>query len=69
MENAVTKYMAEYIENSRFSVASISRILDISENKLIPVPEESLTAEEFLKLCSYLQVNPESIPWNREITG
>ncbi|MCI8992622.1 MAG: hypothetical protein HFG80_07895 [Eubacterium sp.] len=69
MENVVTKYIANYIENSRFSVASISRILDIPENKLIPIPEEALTAEELLKLCSYLRINPESIPWNRKITG
>ena len=30
--------------------------------KLIPGTKESLDADEFLALCSYLQINPQTIP-------
>lgn len=33
-----------------------------TKKKLIPGTKESLDADEFLALCSYLQINPQTIP-------
>ena len=38
------------------------RELHIPKKKLIPGTKESLDADEFLALCSYLQINPQTIP-------
>ena len=50
MRNEATLWLAKYRE------------LHIPKKKLIPGTKESLDADEFLALCSYLQINPQTIP-------
>lgn len=64
MRNSATLWLAEYIRNQALPVKKISKELYIPEEKLIPETEEFLYAEEFLRLCSYLHVDPLEIPIN-----
>lgn len=62
MRNEVTIWLAEYIKNNRLSAEFISGKLDIPKEKLIPGTREYLDADECLRLCAYLQIDPQIIP-------
>ncbi len=62
MRNEVTVWLAKYIENQGLSADLISGTLCIPKKKLIPGTKEYLDADEFLKLCAYLQIDPGIIP-------
>ena len=62
MTNKATLWLAEYMKNLSLSVKTISEELYIPEEKLIPGTGEYLYADEFLRLCSYLHVDPLKIP-------
>ncbi len=62
MRNEATLWLAEYMYYHRLSTEDISRELNIPREKLIPGTREYLDADECLSLCSYLRINPESIP-------
>lgn len=67
MENRVTRFLADYIAENKLSVEDISGKLNIQADKIFPGTRENLDADEFLKLCCYLHINPENIPWYKEI--
>ena len=67
MQNHTTRYLAEYIEKEQISKEDISKKLHIPVIKLFPGTQENLTADEFLKLCGYLHIDPKKIPWYGEI--
>ena len=69
MADYATQYLAKHIEQKQLSIIDISKRLHISITKLIPETRESLTAEEFLMLCQYLQVKPEEIIKEQEKRG
>lgn len=62
MRNEATLWLAKYMEDHGISTEKISRELHIPKKKLIPGTKESLDADELLALCSYLQINPQTIP-------
>lgn len=64
MRNRATLWLAEYMKNRALPIKKISRELYIPEEKLIPGTREYLYADELLRLCSYLQVDPLEIPVN-----
>ena len=66
MRNQATRWVAEYIWKNHISVEKIAEILQISEEKLCMQTEQTLEADEFLRLCAYLRIEPEHIPidWN-----
>lgn len=57
--DSVTKRIAKYISGQKLSVVVISDALNIAAQKLQPETEETLTAEEFLRLCVFLSIKPE----------
>ncbi|MGN0292323.1 MAG: hypothetical protein ACI4C5_10335 [Lachnospiraceae bacterium] len=61
MRNQATLWIAEYINKNSISTDSISKILSIPKEKLIPGTREKLDADEFLRICSYLQIDPKFI--------
>lgn len=61
MQNKATRYVAEYIAKNHLSVEKISADLQISPSKMLPGTEESLEADDFLRLCCYLHIQPETI--------
>ena len=61
MKNSATRYLAMYIRKHNLSPDLIAKQLNIPVNKMLPDTQESLEAGEFLELCRYLQVIPESI--------
>lgn len=69
MKNKATRYVADYIAKNQLSIADISNYLHIAPSKLIPGTKEFLEADDFLRLCCYLQIQPETIlmevDWNR----
>lgn len=56
----VTKEIAKYILDKRLSVEDLESALHIPKQKLMVNTKERLTAEEFLRLCAYLKIRPES---------
>ena len=61
MSNYTARYIAEFIEKKKLSIKEISINVNVSKKKLILGTEESLTAEEFLRLCQYLHIRPEEV--------
>lgn len=61
MRNQATLWIAEYINKNSISTDSISKILSVPKEKLIPGTREKLDADEFLRICSYLQIDPKFI--------
>lgn len=61
MQNKATRYVADYIARNQLSVEAISDELQISPSKLIPGTEEFLEADDFLRLCCYLKIQPEMV--------
>lgn len=62
MRNRATKWVAEYIEENHISVEKIAETLQIPKEKLYVQTEQTLDADELLKLCAYLCIRPENIP-------
>lgn len=61
MRNEATLWIAEYIDKNSISVEFISEILSIPKEKLVLGTKEQLDADEFLRVCSYLQINPKVV--------
>lgn len=62
----VTKEIAKYIAEKQISTAEIEEKLHISRQKLAADTNDKLTAEEFLTLCAYLKIRPESYYYSLE---
>ena len=58
---STTKKLINYIQENQISIKQTSLDVGISEEKLRGESEESLTAVEFLDLCSYLGIRPEEL--------
>lgn len=56
-----TDWIVNYIEEQNMLVKQMSIDLKISESKLRGEQGAEFTAEEFLSLCSYLNITPEKI--------
>ncbi len=61
MQNKATQYVADYIARNQLPVKVISDNLQIPPSKLVPGTMESLEADDFLRLCCYLNLRPERI--------
>lgn len=61
MSNYTARYISEFIEKNHLNIEEISEELDILKEKMILGTEESLSAEEFLRLCQYLHIRPEDV--------
>jgi len=59
--NSAAKRLMAYIQENQISIKQTSLDVGISEEKLRGESEESLTAVEFLELCSYLGIRPEEL--------
>ena len=57
--NSVSKALIKYIKEKEISTSQISKDTGIGEKKLTD-ENVTFTASEFLELCSYLNVSPES---------
>lgn len=66
MRNEATVWLAEYIKNQSLSADFISVELNIPKEKLILGTEEHLNADECLRLCAYLQIDPQIIPISQD---
>lgn len=62
MQNRATRWMAEYIVQNQISVEEIAEKLQIPKEKLLVQTQQTLDADELLKLCAYLHIRPEKIP-------
>ena len=62
MRNEATLWLAKYMEDHGISTEKNKQGTSYTKEKLIPGTKESLDADEFLALCSYLQINPQTIP-------
>lgn len=60
-KDSITKKIATYINENQISMKQTALDLRIPEEKLRYGNEESLTAEEFLRVCQYLGIRPESL--------
>ena len=61
MENRATRWIADYLAQNHISAEVIAEILDISAEKLVPGTCQALEADELLRLCQYLHIQPEKI--------
>lgn len=64
MKNQATKWLVKYIEDNQVSIVHLEKTLHIPIEKLYPDTEKWLDADEFLKLCAYLNIDPKEIPMN-----
>ena len=62
MQNRATRWMAEYIVQNQISVEEIAEKLQIPKEKLLVQTQQTLDADELLKLCAYLHIRPEKRP-------
>lgn len=60
-KSKVSEYFIAYLEENSILPEEIQRATGISVKKLKTGYEEQLTAEEFLELCVYLGIRPESV--------
>lgn len=61
MELDITNRIAKYILESQINVERISKDTGISISKLTYQTSYKLDCEEFLILCRYLQLSPETL--------
>lgn len=57
----VTNRIAKYIAENQISIGQITLDTGIRKEKLIPGTLWKLDSHEFLILCQYLQIKPESL--------
>lgn len=62
MENRATRWMAAYMEQNHISAEVIADVVGIPAEKLCAGTSQSLDADELLRLCEYLHINPREIP-------
>ena len=60
-KSSVTEFFLDYFEKNKIKIQWISEKTGILEEKLSKDYKEPLTAEEFLKLCLFLSIQPEEI--------
>lgn len=57
----VTEFFLKYFEENKIEKQKISEETGIVEEKLSRKYQEALTAEEFLRLCVFLSIQPEEV--------
>ena len=60
-KSAVTEFFLEYFEKNRISVEWISECTGIGIDKISENYGQPLNATEFLELCVFLGVQPETV--------
>lgn len=60
-KSAVTEFFLDYFEKNKIKKEWISEKTGILEEKISRDYQEPLTAEEFLKLCAFLCIQPEEV--------
>ena len=60
-KSGVTEFFLKYFEENGIKKEWISEKVGIEEEKLSVDYKEPLTAEEFLKLCAFLSIQPEEV--------
>lgn len=61
MTNQATRWMAAYMEQKHISAEIIADVLEIPAEKLCAGTSKALDADELLKLCAYLHIDPKEI--------
>lgn len=61
VESKVTDYIIGYLESYGIPAESVSKEVDIPQEKLKAGYRRPLSAEEFLELCIYLGIRPEDV--------
>ena len=59
MNMKMTGMLSTYLKERQMDITLIAAQTGISVGKLSDPPEQPLSAEELLQLCSYLHVRPE----------
>lgn len=62
MRNEATLWLAKYMEDHGISTEKISRELHIPQEKADSGNKRKSGRRRILALCSYLQINPQTIP-------
>lgn len=57
----ISQKIRNYIKQNHISTGQIAEDLHISEKKLLPESNDRFLADEFLQLCAYLDVRPETL--------
>lgn len=57
----VTNRIAKYIADNHISIPQVCQDTGIEKRKLLPGTTQKLSSHEFLILCQYLQLKPESL--------
>ena len=65
MSSRAARFLAEYMRTRHYSVEAAAARLEIPLEKLTSFSGEPLTADELLRLCQYLHIQPESIPLDK----
>lgn len=60
-KSKVTEFFLEYFEKNRINIKEISEKTGIGKEKLSREYKKPMTAEEFLKLCVFLKIEPEVV--------
>ena len=60
-KSAVTEFFLKYFEKNRIDSEWISEEIGIEKEKLSKNYKKTLTAEEFLQLCFFLGIKPETV--------
>ena len=61
MYNQTARWLADYMSEHGISIEMVERELKIPRIKLEVGTMEQLWADEFLRLCAYLNIRPEDI--------
>ena len=66
-KSAVTEFFLEYFEKNRMNIDEISEKTGIERQKFSEDYRQALTASEFLELCVFLHIKPETVSlWIKE---
>ncbi|MBR5127646.1 MAG: hypothetical protein IKU69_04370 [Roseburia sp.] len=60
-KSAVTEFFLEYFEKHRINIGEISEKLGIEKERFSENYRKSLSADEFLRLCAWLNIKPEEV--------
>lgn len=60
-KSAVTEFFLQYFEKNRISMDEVSENTGIKKEKLSEGYRKPLSSEEFLELCVFLGVKPETV--------
>jgi len=60
-KSAVTEFFLDYFEKNKIKKEWISEKIGILQEKISRDYKEPLIAEEFLRLCAFLDIQPEEV--------